>query len=129
MPRAGFRAGGEPFCAVNVKLTMRFPIAARLSSIRSLDLSRGILQVPGEMVTQVASNRFGHRAGRGGDVTRVPGAKGQQMREGFLRALPFSLASSPGRAPDVSFACSRPPANLWFGLMTDGNASRIAARK
>src|SRR5260370_29810096 len=36
--------------------------------------------------------QFVRRAGRGGDVTRVPCAKRWgQTREGFLRALPFSL--------------------------------------
>src|ERR1700729_3787058 len=60
--------------------------------VRAFDLSPGFLQVPGEIVTQVASNRFGRRAGRGGDFTRGLARKVSETREGFLRALPFSLA-------------------------------------
>ena len=40
--------------------------------VRAFDLSPGFLQVPGEIGTQVASNRFGRRAGRGGEV--APGS-------------------------------------------------------
>src|SRR5580692_11248780 len=60
--------------------------------VRAFNLSLGFLQVPGEIVTQVASNRFGRRAGRGGDVTPGPCAKGQRDKGGLSRALPFSLA-------------------------------------
>jgi hypothetical protein len=47
---------------------------------------------------EAASNKFGRRAGRGEDVT--PGLarkRSARIREGFLRALLFSLAALLGR--------------------------------
>src|SRR5258705_10867681 len=84
-----FPGGWRRLSAVNVKLTMRLGIGAGLLMAARSDARRSFQGV-GEVVTEVASNRFGGRAGRGGDVARFPCARrSAQTREGFLRARPF----------------------------------------
>src|ERR1700736_2414072 len=88
----GFPLVWRRLCAVNVKLTMRLGIGGRLLMSRSGG-ARRFSPRAGEVVTQVASNRLGHRAGRGGDVAlgSLREKRPAQTRECFLRALPFSL--------------------------------------
>ena len=54
-------------CAVNVKLTMRFPTGVGLL-VSAHSNSSPVFSRAGEVVTQGGVKQFGRRAGRGGDV-------------------------------------------------------------
>jgi len=88
---------------------MRLGIAAGRARVRGLDprrFSPGSREVVG---TQGCGKQFGHRAGRGGDVTRVPRTeRSASTREGFLRALPFSLPARPGKGLISAAELERP---------------------
>src|SRR5258708_39835969 len=69
-----FPGGRRRLYAVNVKLTMRLGIGPGLL-MSAHSSARRFSPGAGEVVTQAVSNRFGRRAGRGGDVARFPCAK------------------------------------------------------
>ena len=93
MPPARFGRSGRGVCGVKVKLTMW--LAARRKQVGSAHSITSKASLQGGLWAdhRVAANRFGHRAGRGGD----PSAKDRSSeREGFSGPpFFFSHAGSP----------------------------------
>src|SRR5450755_3651057 len=63
MPRGRYRAIGDTFCSVKVKLTKGLGIGAGLL-VSARSIARRFSAGSGEIVTQAASSKFGRRAGR-----------------------------------------------------------------
>ena len=89
MPRGRYRAIGDGFCSVKVKLTKRLAVGAGLLGSAHSIARRFSVRVRRNCYTGRRQAKFGRRAGRV-DVTPDPCAeRSAPTREGFLRALPF----------------------------------------
>ena len=86
MPRGRYRAIGDGFCSVKVKLTKRLAVGAGLLGSAHSMARRPVRR--GEIVTQGGVKQVWSSRGEGGPLD--PCAKrSAPTREGFLRALPL----------------------------------------
>ena len=91
MPGTAFCALRRRLCGVNVKLTMRLAAGAEPARVRAFPFAPVVSRVPAVAYTG-GVKQFGHRAGRGGDVTR-PGATRSAGQGGCSQHPPFSLCA------------------------------------
>ena len=104
-------AGRRRLCAVNVKLTIRLPIAAGLLGSAGSILA-GLLQVAGAVVTLGGSNRFGHRA------------RSSRMSPGCLRGKIGTNEGGLSQSPPFSLILLD---RFWTRVL-DSQAAREAGR-